>query len=223
MNSHRMNRRSTARHASRQRGVVLLFSLIALVVMLIAAVALIRSFNSSLFAAGNIGFKRDMRNQSELAVNTALGYFRGTGALSTTSGRANSTPSVNYSAVMLPTNPQSIPNALALSDSAFAAAYTAGDITSTDPNQKVTIRYVIDRLCSATGDETTLGAGSCVLANNPTPAGSGALDLMSAGRGGECPTCAAATPLGVVYRLSVKVTGPRNTQSFFQSTFTAPS
>ena len=53
----------------RQRGVVLLFSLIALVIMLIVAVALVRSFNNSLFTAGNIGFKRDMQNQSEAAVD----------------------------------------------------------------------------------------------------------------------------------------------------------
>ena len=54
----------TPRRAA-QRGVVLLYSLIALVIMLIAAIALVRSFQTSLFNAGNLGFKRDMRNQSE--------------------------------------------------------------------------------------------------------------------------------------------------------------
>ena len=87
MNSPLITRHSLGRRASQQRGVVLLFSLIALVIMLIAAVALIRSFNSSLFSAGNIGFKRDMRNQSELAVSTALGYFRSGAALSYTDAK----------------------------------------------------------------------------------------------------------------------------------------
>src|SRR3979490_1993343 len=92
---------------TRQRGVVLLFSLIALVIMLIAAVALMRSFNSSLFTAGNIAFKRDMQNQSERAVDTVLTAFR-TGALNTSTGRAASDSTQNYSAVMLASNAQGI-------------------------------------------------------------------------------------------------------------------
>lgn len=219
-------RHSPVRSPAGQRGVVLLFSLIALVIMLIAAVALVRSFNTSLFSAGNIGFKRDMRNQSEMAVNTTLAYFR-VGLLNTAANRAN-TPApglnmVNYSATMLPTNAQGVPNALALSDGAFAAAYNAPDLKSPDPSGSVQVRYVIDRLCASAGDESTLGAASCVLADNPTAAGSSLLNLQSAERAGLTPGSAAAVPKGVVYRLSMRVTGPRNTQSFFQSTFTVPS
>ena len=220
-------RRSSVRSPAGQRGVVLLFSLIALVIMLIAAVALIRSFNTSLFSAGNIGFKRDMRNQSEMAVNTTLGYFRAGGFLNTSANRAN-TPvpganAFNYSATMLPTNAQGIPNALALSDANFAAAYSAPDLQSPDASGSVTVRYVIDRLCSSAGDETSLGAGSCVLANNLAQTFTSVLNQQSADKAPLCPTCSSVAPKGVVYRLSVRVTGPRNTQSFFQSTFTVPS
>ena len=231
MNRPHPPRRSSVRGPASQRGVVLLFSLIALVIMLIAAVALIRSFNTSLFSAGNIGFKRDMRNQSEMAMITTLGYFRPGGFLNTSANRAN-TPvpganAFNYSATMLPTNAQGIPNALALSDANFAAAYSAPDLQSPDASGSVTVRYVIDRLCASAGDEATLGAGTCVLADNPTAAGSGSLNLQSAERAGLLAAGAAgggpAVPKGVVYRLSMRVTGPRNTQSFFQSTFTVPS
>lgn len=221
MNSHRPPRRPPIRSTKRQRGVVLLFALIALVIMLIAAVAMVRSFQSSLFAAGNVGFKRDMRNQSELAVSTALGYFRPTGALNSTTSRANFNATYNYNAQMLPSDTGGIPNDLVLSDSAFNQKYSAGDLTSLDGS--VTIRYVIDRLCSATGDEKILGSTSCMLASNPTPAGGSVLNLQSADKAPLCPTCSSAAPQGVVYRLSIKVTGPRNTQSFFQSTFTVPS
>jgi hypothetical protein len=225
--SNRLHRLASVRRPTRQRGVVLLFSLIALVIMLISAVALVRSFNTSLFTAGNIGFKRDMRNQSEMAVNTTLGYFRAGGFLNTATNRAT-TPApgsnaVNYSATMLPTNAQGIPNDLALADSAFAAKYSAPDLLSPDASQSVSVRYVIDRLCSSAGKETTLGSNACVLANNPTPAGGSVLNLLSADKAPLCPTCSSAAPQGVVYRLSIRVTGPRNTQSFFQSTFTVPS
>ncbi len=199
---------------------MLLFSLIALVIMLIAAVALVRSFNTTLYTAGNIGFKRDMQNQSERAVDTVLTAFR-TGALSTPAARAANVAGNNYSATMLSVNAQGIPDALVLGDSAFAATYTAPDLRSSDAS--IAVRYVVDRLCSTVGNETTLGAAGCVLADNPTPAGTSSSNLQGADRAPLCPTCSSAAPQGVVYRVSVKVTGPRNTQSFFQSTFTVPS
>ncbi len=44
--------------ASRQRGVVLIFTLIALLILTIGAVALMRSMNTALFGAGNLAFRR---------------------------------------------------------------------------------------------------------------------------------------------------------------------
>lgn len=212
--------------ASRQRGVVLLFSLIALGIMLIVAVALVRSFNSSLFTAGNIGFKRDLQNQSERAVQKVLADFASGGDLSSPTARSTNRSANNYSAWLLPTNAQGIPDALALTNTAFTAAYSAGDLGSSDGSVKV--RYVVDRLCvvnPVTGaiDETSLGAANCRLADNPVPVGTSLSNLQGADRAPLCPTCSSAAPQGVVYRLSIKVTGPRNTQSFFQSTFTVPS
>ena len=214
---------SRARHcgAARQRGVVLLFSLIALGIMLIVAVALVRSFNSSLFTAGNIGFKRDLQNQSERAVNVVLNEFRSNGNLASPAARGSNNPAYNYSATMLPVNAQGIPDALQNNTTFSAVGSTGKDIPVTD--MKVTVRYVVDRLCATTGDETSLGAGVCRLADNPVPVGTILSNLQGADRAPLCPTCSSAAPQGVVYRLSIKVTGPRNTQSFFQSTFTVPS
>ena len=204
-----------------QRGVVLLFSLIALGIMLIVAVALVRSFNSSLFTAGNIGFKRDLQNQSERAVDVVLNEFRTGGNLASPSARESNKPAHNYSATMLPVNAQGIPDALQNNTTFSLVGSTGKDIPVTGMN--VTVRYVVDRLCATTGDETSLGAGVCRLADNPVPVGTSLSNLQGADRAPLCPTCSSAAPQGVVYRLSIKVTGPRNTQSFFQSTFTVPS
>jgi len=43
---------------SRERGVVLIFTLIILLILTIGAVALLRSMNTSLFSAGNLAFRR---------------------------------------------------------------------------------------------------------------------------------------------------------------------
>lgn len=198
-----------------ERGAVLLFCLIALIVMLIGSVALVRSFNTTLFTAGNIAFKRDLQNQGERAVAVALDAVRGTGALVTPESRSLSRPAYNYSATILPTNAQGIPTAL-LSAADFDAAWTAPAVP-VPTGQNVTIRYVIDRLCDSEGLDSALGSARCQIVDNGPMGGSGshlnvAGDASSGGAG--------ATSLQIVYRVSIRVDGPRDTQAFFQTTFT---
>lgn len=216
----------TLRHP-RQRGVVLLFSLIALVVLLLAAVALMRSFNTSQFMAGNIAFKRDLQNQGERAVDKVLASFRTGQPLASMATRGANRAASNYSASTLPVNAQGIPNILLAADGTFTGSWTAPDIDGSNDtalaNQGISIRYIVDRMCSSPGDEQTLGAGSCVVSDNPMPSGGSASNLIGPDGKPLCATCKSAAPQGVVYRLSIRVTGPRNTQAFFQSTFTMPS
>jgi type IV pilus assembly protein PilX len=80
-----------------QRGAVLLFAMIALVVLLIGTVALMRSMNTSLFTAGNFGFKRDLTNQGERAMATVLDLVQ-TGALGNDGARQAHATANNYSA-----------------------------------------------------------------------------------------------------------------------------
>ena len=146
-------RRGTARSAAR----CLLFAMIALVVLLIGTVALMRSMNTSLFTAGNFGFKRDLTNQGERAMATVLDLVQ-TGALGSEVAREGSATARNYSASILPTNGDGMPLAL-LSDAAFAAVGVAGnDISPADMG--VTVRYVVDRLCVAAGPASPTAARS---------------------------------------------------------------
>jgi type IV pilus assembly protein PilX len=194
-----------------QRGVVLIFGLIALVIMLIGTAALVRSMNTSLFTAGNSAFKRDLTNQGERAIATVITAVQ-TGPLSTEAAREASDASRNYSAVALATNAQGIPLAL-LSDAAMAGiATSANDLTIAD--MAVTVRYVVDRMCVAAGPATS---GGCMQADDTVPVGgstSELLNAMDASSGGI-----AAVAAQVVYRVSIRVEGPRRTQSFFQTTF----
>ena len=201
---------STQRRA--QRGAVLLFAMIALVVLLIGTLALMRSMNTSLFTAGNYGFKRDLTNQGERAMTTVLDMVQ-TGALGNDGARQADAAASNYSASVLPTNAQGVPLAL-LTDAEFAAVGVASnDIALADMG--VTVRYVIDRLCANDGPATQDG---CTLAGNLLPAGSSASELLRAEDGSSGGAGAVAPQ--VVYRVSIRVDGPRRTQSFFQSTFT---
>ena len=225
--------------ASAQRGTVLLFTLLSLVVMLIAAVALIRSFNTSLFNAGNLAFKRDLQNQSDWIYPSVKALLE-TGALSTRAARGANSPANNYSATKLASNDLGIPTAL-LSDAAFSAVASGADIDVTVAGESngVTIRYLIDRQCRSAGDEKILGADNCVVSpdSGASPGGSGserdraefgaaaAAAAASAAGATESGTAdgsagAGGVPPQIIYRLSIRMTGPRRTQAFYQTTFT---
>lgn len=198
-----------------QRGVVLVFAMIALVIMLIGAVAITRSMNSSQFNIGNIGFKRDLANQSERAVQMAMNAVRTGGLLADPSLRIANLKTANYSAVKLADNPQGIPTILLADDTTFATVGTAADI---DTGLNVKVRYVVDRLATTAG---ACSAATCVFANQTVFGGSSSEWINSQTNSGAANNAnPSAVPQQPVYRLTVKVTGPRNTLSFFQSTFT---
>jgi len=198
--------------ACQQRGVIMIFGLIALVIMMIGAVAIVRSVNTSLSNAGNLGFKRDLTNQGERAIATVLPLMQ-TGALGSDAARQVSDSTRNYSATMLPSNAQGLPAAL-VDGTAFAAVgVSSNDIAVTDMG--VTLRYVVDRLCTNTG---LADSSQCTMNDSQVPMGGN-------GGGGtiaEDPAAGSsgAVPQQVVYRLSIRVDGPRQTQAFFQTTFT---
>lgn len=194
-----------ARSPSRQRGVVLIFTLIVLLILTIGAVGLMRSMNNSLFSAGNLAFRRDLVNQGETAVSFVLGEFSNGGALSTSAVTVADLQSANYSAQMLPQNSQGVPNQLLVNDLNFTAGLTANDITGATPDVK--IRYVIERMCNAGGLVTS---ANCVQ-STAAPLSNSLLDK------------GVAPPTATVYRLSVRVSQTaRNTQVFLQTSFTRP-
>ncbi len=213
-------RRRTSRLPVRraQRGIVLVFALITLVIMLIGAVAISRSMNSSQLGIGNIGFKRDLSNQSERAIQAAMSAVRAGGALADLHARNSNLPAANYSAVLLPSNPQGIPLALLGSDTVFSTVgNAANDVVLSDLGIK--IRYVVDRLSTNTGN---CSPSTCTMLNDMVYGGP-ATELISAQNNSAAPNNpnpSAVTPQAV-FRVTVRVTGPRNTLSFYQSNFTA--
>jgi Tfp pilus assembly protein PilX len=187
---------------ARQRGVVMIFTLIVLLILMIGAVALLRSMNTSLSGAGNLAFRRDLVNQGEQAVSNVINEFK-TGDLSTSASTLADVPADNYSSTILPTNAEGVPNVLL--NSTLGTVGTHADLTGSTPD--VQIRYVIDRLSNATGTPNSLVAVQSTAAPAGGTAGSSAV---------------VTAPTATVYRLSVRVTGARSTQIFLQTTFTRP-
>ncbi len=94
--------------AARQRGVILIFSLLVLVILAIGAVAVLRSVNSSLLSAGNLAFHRDLVNQAEQAVSNVMTEFK-TNAPPLGGDTTADLPAANYVSTMLPSNAQGVP------------------------------------------------------------------------------------------------------------------
>lgn len=184
----------------KQTGVVLFVAMIALVVLMIAAVALIRSTDTAQMIAGNLAIKRDMTHESEQAVAAAITQF--SGALASESTRWNNLSAANYSASVLPSNNQGIPTVL-MNDptTSEAAAYNTG----------VTYRYVIDRMCPTAGNPSVV-----IGCQSPNPKSDAGISDINAGAnaGSGLPK----NSPGAVYRISVRLTDSRQNQSFFQTT-----
>ena len=185
-----------------QQGLSLIIVLIALVIMLISSVALIRSFDVSLTQAGNLAFKRDLKNEAERGVQAAVSLLSN-GALSAEAVRNADDKKHNYSAKRLESNDRGIPQEL-IDDRLFmASGFASEDIV--DESTGVTVRYLIDRQCAGSGDTEST---SCV--------------MYSKRKTGSCDSPSCQKPVEAekrpVYRISVRATGPRNTQVFIQTT-----
>jgi type IV pilus assembly protein PilX len=190
-----------------QRGVTLIIAMIALVILTVGAIAMTRSTDVTLRQAGNLAFKRDLANQGERAVAAALVDLR-TGPLSTEIARQGNVNARNYSAAQLASSAQGIPNVL-LSDSVYAAAgFSRPELA--DTTGSVAVRYVIDRQCIGVG---VYNADTCQAYTSGQPVVG--LGVKNGPNGADGLMPASARP---VYRISVRITGPRGVQTFTQTT-----
>jgi Tfp pilus assembly protein PilX len=194
---------------TKQRGVVLFITMIALVILLLSCVALIRSTDTSLLISGNLAVKRDLTNEAEHAIQAAVNQFV-SGGLAAETSRWGNLPAANYSATVLASNAQGVPNILFDTDANFGALFSAPSPVAING---LTYRYVIDRMCPSTGDPSAApNSKHCVSGNAVADAGGNARNptLVPGGM---------PSPRGpVVYRISVRVSDVRQTQSFVQTT-----
>ncbi|OWQ83565.1 hypothetical protein CDN99_25880 [Roseateles aquatilis] len=191
------------RAASRERGVIMVIALITLAVLLIGAAATMRSMNVSLLNAGNFGFKRDMANQAERAIRAATTSLA-TGNLSTAASRQSSNAAFNYSATLLASDASGIPTAM-LNMTDVDGLNGAGNVANaiTLPDDGIQLHYLIERLCSTAG---AFSVGNCQVLGRSSNSGSNLKNPV--------------VPPQPTYRITVRVRGPHNAYSFYQTTFT---
>lgn len=193
-----------------QRGATLIFVLILLVVMLIGGIALVRSVDTGLIIAGNLAFKRTTTHAADFGIEQARTWLQGV----TPATLENDNPGLGYYAT----------RQIVVTDFAGIRPDTQADDIDWDGDRpsapaKVlsigqdsagnTISYVIHRMCDSNGAPGTT--------SNPCESFTPTTSATSTTRGPAYGSGALKGQRAYLYRITVRVIGPRNTRSVVQS------
>lgn len=185
----------------RQRGVVLLVALIILVALTLAGVALIRSVDTANIIAGNLSFRESAVHAGERSTQTAIDWLQPNNTTGNTTLHSNNAAN-GYSAVRVDRDVEH--------DEAWEAFWTR---VTTAPGASAdggsdaagnTVRYVVHRMCETTGAPHIANCAK-------PPAGVNTGGSFSAGG----PAQIASNQ--VYYRVTTRITGPRNTVAYLQT------
>ncbi len=209
--------RGKIRHArARQAGVSLFLALIALVALVLAGLALIRSVNTGTLVIGNLGFKEDATVSGDRATEAAIAW------LTTNFSSTNAdVPSSGYYSTSLeildPTGASTASRALVDWDGdscAYAGTSTYSSCLS--PSAAVSVngneaKYLIARLCQVSGDPNAAG-NTCA---KPVASSSTASPKRGELKYGEDKRFAGT--LTPYFRIVVRIKGARNTVSYTET------
>ena len=130
-----------------QRGIALFVALIGMVVLMLAAVALVRSVDSSTGIAGNIAFRQASIAPVNQAIEQAVDLLFKKKSIIT---NGDDKPRGYYASLQAGEKPNGIPAVLSGDYSTMSSAYSGAGLPSAyvDPLSKLEVRYVIERICT---------------------------------------------------------------------------
>ncbi len=219
-----MNSILQRRYRHGERGISLIVVLVALVIISFAALALLRSSDTSTIIAGNLAFQKTALQAGDAGVEDAIaflvplatgatlfaddaanGYFATTtDACDVTGQRTPDVPAddVNWDG----TDPGVTCNLDALTPNPQPAGVPAG----------YTVRYVINRVCNAEGDPNSLLAADGATPMTCSRVGAGASEGSTRG-GPSYGNLPLTGETQQYYRITTRIEGPRNTVRYVQT------
>lgn len=204
---------STRRSGRRQRGLSLLFALMALVVIGLASVALVRSVDTSSLVIGNLGFKQDATAASGQMTERALTWLQANAGLALQQDIANA----GYYASSM--DAVDVTGANRANAARAQVLWSGGNCqpgstcVQTSAEQVLggnRARYIIMRLCATPGSPAAV---NCAVppGSAATPGGNrGAVDYNDQ-------KIQLVVNNSVYYRVVVRVQGPRGTVAFTET------
>jgi len=201
-----MNPRTLA--ARSQRGAILFIALIVLVAMSLAGIALMRSVDTNVLIAGNLAFRQGATAGGDWGVEDARAWIAGNAAIlndDMPAGASFYLANWQQNLDLIGNNPDPL-----VADYNWSSGNPRDLGFDSAGNQ---VMYVIHRLCDTAGAPNVV---QCVKSS-----------LSGAGGGVPCAGCSnTIQPVGggnvppgasVLYRVTVRIAGPRNTVSFVQA------
>jgi Tfp pilus assembly protein PilX len=192
-----------------QRGVVLIIALVVLVAMTLAAIALVRSVDTSNLIAGNMAFQQAATHSADLGMETAISWLDANKAALKVGGipvLEEDDTTNGYIAGGSDLMPDATKNPPQTWDNYWTQSLAANSKALAADSAGNTVSYVIHRMCKNAGSQT--GGASCVASPAISSAG---------GNNEEAGDKQLNAPSSVFYRITVRVAGPRNTVSYVQS------
>lgn len=207
---------------NKQRGISLIVVLIGLVIISFAAIALLRSTDTSTLIAGNLGFKKAALSSGDAGTEVAITWLNANGGgnvlfadVEASGYYATSSDACDLTGSRTPDNPaddvqwtdEDPGNACQM---VGAAAAPAGVPDGYD------VQYIINRMCNVEGNPA-----SPIAADGVTPR----VCSRAEGESGSSSTAVGpsygATPFTggtrTYYRITTRVTGPRDTARYVQA------
>ena len=183
-----------------QQGMVLLVALVVLVAIMIAGISMMRSVDTATLVAGNLAFQQAATNSADQGIEQAITMLQGKSAGGTLN---TSDPTSGYYATLgSADSPSSGQTWQAFWDANLAAAaYDAG--TDQAGNH---LYFVVHRECA---NALPPGSGGQCVASPVVTTSTG-----NSQEAGEIELQAASQ---IYYRITVRVSGPRRTESYVQS------
>jgi type IV pilus assembly protein PilX len=199
-------------HAAKQRGVVLFFALIALVVMSLAAVALIRSVDTSTMIAGNLAFKQAATASSDRGVESAITMLTNIETAMKAAGKSVYADNTNTFNVTVAANGYYSNADPALNLTSSATWVNASSFPIPDDGSGYAVRYIVQRMCR--GPNQVLSKSNCLFSSPSVDNNGHNIPLPSdVCQGAGCPV-AGQSPQ---YRITSRTAGPGNTVSYIQA------
>ena len=185
----------------KQGGVVLLITLIVLVVMTLASLALTRSVDTNNMIAGNLAFQQAATQSGQGGIEVAITWLE---ANAGTAKLSNADLANGYVAAGFAWAPAAGQSWDAYWDAALRPAGSVVTLPADSAGNSVS--YTIHRLCNGTGAPGAVGAGC-------------SFDPKQAAGGGDKGPGASAEPnsQAAYYRITVRIDGPRNTRNYLQA------
>lgn len=171
---------------------VLLVALIVLVALMLGANALVRSVDTSASIAGNLSFKEAAQQMGDIGVEAAATALATYSASPNNNAPSGCSSGCQYFATVQSTDAKGVPSTADWSQ-----------IPSTSPATGYAVQYVVDRLCQ---NPPITDIGAQCLANFKAVSGSQRVGAPVFNQ-----------VEGVNYRITVRITGPKSTESFVQA------